>query len=1678
MKKRFLAMCLAVLMIAGMLPMTAFAAVTGWSPEHGTTPINATGVYTISKSGADWTGIMFKAAVEDDYTFTVENGLCGMGGTASYYTYKPTAPVQSYTRTMKANAQFVLMMQSSDDSIKLTITRANEAAAEVQYENWNNVHTPSVEMVAAPANPTVVTELSSHIAYKVSDTEYRLDDPNGKQLYVNMRYNGKFDIVTMFGSNGVLSLHGTYEEKNYNFYDAMKAYHDAMAAKEVENERTDGTTYITTGLYWYPLTTDILAFVQGYGNTTGDGKWFDLTADPSAWMFCLYTEADPATEPDPSEPEVTEPSEPEETEPSEPSEPSKPEETEPGETEPSEPEASEPVEKAFDDVYNDSNPITAQGTYDVTLLENTVWTMFLFQAPEIGTYTISVDKGVCGYAGVGSFYTMIPTKPDVSFERSITAANQGVVIAVKSQDPNVKITITKPDEYYTNVHTPDASLAGMPVGAEAVDLTSTNAAYKVNDGEYRLNTEVGPVLYVDLSEIEGFDAIIASGNAYGKMDGLTYNFGTAMQAYGTAAGDTNAYPLTTDLITFLKVYGEAQGWYADDTVAEPWMFCVYADTGSGDIVEITTVATVENQSVVAELPHQVTWTATEKGTLNVAATPEYVANKQYTAFKVLIYANAGDEETVFEGSVQAPGDPWIEPQTAYEVEAGQYVVIELYAMKSYTHCDGTVSANITFVPYTSEDEVEKEEIAWDDLYDYTNPITAAGSYELTLNENANWTMYQFTPDEIGIYTVSVDGGNLCGYAGAGSFYTFVPSAPAASFEQEVSSVGNSVVFAVSGDSSTFNVTIEKSGESQGEQEIEYVEWENVHTPDASLVGQPEGAVAVDITAEHTAYKVNDGEYRLDSENGGILYVNLSNNNFSFADLFGENGALTLRGDYNDGHYDFKAAMSAYNDVLNGGTWYPLTTDIMAFLIGYGNGAGAWYMNSTNLTPWMFCVYAVSDATEPEPSEPEPTDPKQIASFTDMGVTANNPHTVTGTASGAGTLHIEMAGTGWRFQVITSVTEYTAQKYSAYIEPVTDYQLAEGETYTIKFWAYDSTAWSAIDGTVSGTVTFTPKGDTVEQVELAFDDVHNGNNPLTATGTYGLTLLENAEWTMFVFEPTEIGIYTITADGVDMGYAGGTVSYFFVPTTFGTSLEREVKEVGNVVIFAIRSSEPNVTVTIEKTGESQGNIERDYIPWENVHTPTADMTVPGGLEVVDITVAHTIVKISDTEYRLDSATGPIIYVDLEGTRDDGWSMSMSFPAANTIRAEYNGVYYNFRAPLQEYTGYYETDENGDRIKDENGNEIYHEPLNYGMGEYYDIMSKQSYRYRLTTDLLAFIQGWGAAQGWALPSMSPFAAIADGTAHPDSAWMVVCMIDPNSEIEDSVEVGELKFTSASLTLQNNLTMNFQVDANLFAEGAYTNPYVIFTVGEKTQTVTSYTVVDGKYVFSCTNIAPSQLGDLVLAELRATLDGQEYTTSMEYGVANYCYNMLAKTEDAKLRRLLVDLLNYGAAAQTYSQYKKNDLCNAKLTEEQKAWGTTGDLTLTDNLNTKYAVLEDAKATWKAASLRLENDVTIRFRFAADNVENLTVRFEIGGQTFVVSEFEADASNPGQYYVSFNGTVARQMREIVLATVYEGDTAVSNTLQYSVESYAHSKQNVVNLGDMVKAMIRYGDSADAYLN
>ena len=328
---------------------------------------------------------------------------------------------------------------------------------------------------------------------------------------------------------------------------------------------------------------------------------------------------------------------------------------------------------------------------------------------------------------------------------------------------------------------------------------------------------------------------------------------------------------------------------------------------------------------------------------------------------------------------------------------------------------------------------------------------------------------------------------------------------------------------------------------------------------------------------------------------------------------------------------------------------------------------------------------------------------------------------------------------------------------------------------------------------------------------------------------------------------------------------------------------------------------------------------------------------------------------------------------------------------------------------------------------------------------------------------------------------------------TADMKMCLETAQKQtVSGFVGDNEIKFSSAAPTLYDNIAMNYKANKTRFDELGITNPYVVVSFNGKETTITDYTVSeDGtQYIFSFYNIAPNQMDDTLIATLYGTYEGDIYEgATLEYSVAMYCYRMLNNStvvdnaDYAELRTLLVDLLHYGAAAQTFTGYE-GELVNSRLTETQLAWGTATDPTLENKTVTNYATVENPSAAWASVGLVLEDAVTMRFKFTTTRIDGLTVKITSDtnpeGWVIDASNFRYEEAT-GRYYVDFGGLHAGQMRECVYVTVYDGDTAISNTLRYAVESYAYRYAESTaypTLAELVKAMMRYGDAAYAFAN
>ncbi len=299
----------------------------------------------------------------------------------------------------------------------------------------------------------------------------------------------------------------------------------------------------------------------------------------------------------------------------------------------------------------------------------------------------------------------------------------------------------------------------------------------------------------------------------------------------------------------------------------------------------------------------------------------------------------------------------------------------------------------------------------------------------------------------------------------------------------------------------------------------------------------------------------------------------------------------------------------------------------------------------------------------------------------------------------------------------------------------------------------------------------------------------------------------------------------------------------------------------------------------------------------------------------------------------------------------------------------------------------------------------------------------------------------------------------------------------------ENSALKFATLSLYLQDNISVNYKINGAELVEAGYQNLRVKLELNGTETTITEYTIDNDKYVFEFADVAPQWINDTISATLYAELNGETVQSDvLEYSVAKYCYTVLQNyttDEYANTRTLMVDLLNYGAAAQVYAEYKVDNLSNAALTDIQKSWASPELSELTSVLNSSHITIDNPSVTWKAVQLRLDNTVMIKYKIQTDSIDNLSAKIEVGNYSWTIPYTAfTKADDEGCYYIYIDGLSAGQMSEAVDTTIYNGDVAVSNTIRYSIESYVLANQNHenANLVDMLNKMLKYGYAAYNY--
>ena len=299
------------------------------------------------------------------------------------------------------------------------------------------------------------------------------------------------------------------------------------------------------------------------------------------------------------------------------------------------------------------------------------------------------------------------------------------------------------------------------------------------------------------------------------------------------------------------------------------------------------------------------------------------------------------------------------------------------------------------------------------------------------------------------------------------------------------------------------------------------------------------------------------------------------------------------------------------------------------------------------------------------------------------------------------------------------------------------------------------------------------------------------------------------------------------------------------------------------------------------------------------------------------------------------------------------------------------------------------------------------------------------------------------------------------------------------KEFVAIPEIR--SASITLGADITVYYRV----VLPEAFRDSVMHFTANSRQATAYPIpTASENEFLFAFEGLTPQMMGEVIHANL--VLGGVTVASKSGYSVLQYCKNMKGKITAGTLagysqeqcdalNTLLADLLEYGANAQLYVNYKTDKLVND---------GITGQSTFTAIPDT-FALQKPAASTAEdgtkliGAYAKLDNLIRLNFIVATTDINRVTLK--IDGLTLTAEDFlpYADASVYGipAYVVSAPAVAAVDLEKVSTISLCVDD-APCQSMEYGVITYLHSKQNDANanLKALVRSIRNYGLSAVAY--
>ena len=617
------------------------------------------------------------------------------------------------------------------------------------------------------------------------------------------------------------------------------------------------------------------------------------------------------------------------------------------------------IEKAT--AGNENVLVVGNNSVDVTV-ENYYCegTQVTFTAEETGTYVLSpaegennADIGVLDTYGIE--WVTLPYEFDAEEGETVTFVVCTTAYMTLTED-TIDLVIEKATAGNENV---------LVVGNNSVDVTVEN--YYCEGTQVTFTAEEDGTYVLSPAEGEN-NADIGVLDAYGiEWVTLPYEFDAAEGEKVTFVVCTTAYmTLTEDTIDLVIAKGEKAP-------------VVYEGSGTEEDPYIMLMGENAVTFELADTYAYFKYTATEKGALMLTMNCDSWFYDGYVndSGEQFINANKTWETTANESTEENANAL----RTLY-LEAGDVVIFRVStASVDWTRPAGTVEFNAFFMAGAEPEDGDEDK----DEYVVSDAVLVLGENVVELDPTAETTVFEFNPEEAGVYVFTTDNGVL-GYWGAGSYFVsdYTGEDKETTLEYNLENVGPSIMVGVTGAEGEATITVKLAGEAETKPVIPTIIYENLVVPEYSDEFEviPTNVVDVYDTVKDQAFLGEDGYCHLNDVDGPVLFVNLHGTTISLLEAYGYgrlNGVIVDDDDKTIAIVDFNTAFEEYYAAASDNYYYPLTEDLATILQAVGANEG-WYEEGgfvggtyPNDDAWMFACYYDENITSLETEVEEAED---------------------------------------------------------------------------------------------------------------------------------------------------------------------------------------------------------------------------------------------------------------------------------------------------------------------------------------------------------------------------------------------------------------------------------------------------------------------------------------------------------------------------------------------------------------------------------------------------------------------------------------------------------------------------------------------------------------------------------